>query len=128
MVGNVGWGEMNTWVNFYDDVMGFNQLVSFDDKDISTEYTALMSKVMANSNLYIKFPINEPAKGRKNRRLKNTLTFIREEVFSMWRWQPMISSKPYQLRDRGVEFLRVPDTYYDILLNGLGRSMKIWLT
>jgi len=65
MVGNVGWGEMNTWVDFYADVMGFSQLVSFDDKDISTEYTALMSKVMSSGNGRIKFPINEPAKGKK---------------------------------------------------------------
>ncbi len=69
---NVNWGgEMNKWVNFYGTVMGFEQLISFDDKDISTEYTALMSKVMANGNMRIKFPINEPAKGKKNHKLRN---------------------------------------------------------
>lgn len=65
MVGNVGWGEMNTWAKFYQDVMGFNQLISFDDKDISTKYTALKSKEMVNGNGRVKYPINEPAKGKK---------------------------------------------------------------
>ena len=75
MVGNVGWGEMNTWVEFYAKVMGFNQLVSFDDKDISTEYTALMSKVMSNGNGRIKFPINEPAEGRKKSQIEEYIDF-----------------------------------------------------
>ena len=75
MVGNVGWGEMNTWCQFYAKVMGFAQLVSFDDKDISTEYTALMSKVMSNGNGRIKFPINEPAEGRKKSQIEEYIDF-----------------------------------------------------
>ena len=75
MVGNVGWGEMNKWAKFYEEVMGFKQLISFDDKDISTEYSALMSKVMANSNMRIKFPINEPAPGRKKSQIEEYLDF-----------------------------------------------------
>ena len=67
-VGNVGWNQMNKWVKFYEDVMGFRNILTFDDKDISTEYSALMSKVMSNGNGYVKFPINEPAEGKKNRR------------------------------------------------------------
>ena len=74
-VANVGWGEMNTWVDFYANVMGFRNLVSFDDNDISTEYTALMSKVMANGNERIKFPINEPAKGKKKSQIEEYLDF-----------------------------------------------------
>ena len=75
MVGNVGWNEMNTWVKYYKEVMGFAQLVSFDDKDISTEYTALMSKVMTNGNGRIKFPINEPAEGRKKSQIEEYIDF-----------------------------------------------------
>ena len=78
MVGNVRLGEMNTWCKFYKDVMGFHQLISFDDKDISTEYTALMSKVMSNGNGYIKFPINEPAKGKKKSQIEEYLDFYRD--------------------------------------------------
>lgn len=67
-VGNVGWNQMNKWVKFYEDVMGFRNILTFDDKQISTEYSALMSKVMSNGNGYVKFPINEPAVGKRNRR------------------------------------------------------------
>ena len=81
MVGNVGWGEMNTWAQFYHDVMGFNQLISFDDTDISTEFTALMSKVMASSNLYIKFPLNEPAHGKKKSQIEEYIDFYQGGEF-----------------------------------------------
>jgi len=82
MVGNVELGEMNEVAQFYKDVMGFANLITFDDKDISTQYTALMSKVMTNGNGRIKFPINEPAHGLKNRKLKNTSTFIKDQAVS----------------------------------------------
>ena len=122
MVGNVGWGEMNTWVKFYADVMGFRQLISFDDKDISTEYTALMSKVMANRNLYIKFPINEPAHGKKKSQIEEYIDFYRGAgVQHIAMATDDIITTVTQLRDRGVEFLRVPDTYYDLLLNRVGK-------
>jgi 4-hydroxyphenylpyruvate dioxygenase len=78
IVGNVGWNEMNEWVNFYANVMGFSQLVSFDDKDISTDYTALMSKVMSNGNGRIKFPINEPAEGKKKSQIEEYLDFYED--------------------------------------------------
>jgi len=122
MVGNVGWGEMDTWVKFYAEVMGFNQLVSFDDKDISTEYTALMSKVMANSNLYIKFPINEPAHGKKKSQIEEYIDFYQGGgVQHVAMATDDIIRTVSLLRDRGVEFLRVPDTYYDTLLNRVGK-------
>ena len=78
MVGNVGWNEMNIWVKFYEDVMGFRNILSFDDKDISTEYSALMSKVMSNGNGHIKFPINEPAEGKKKSQIEEYLGFLPE--------------------------------------------------
>jgi 4-hydroxyphenylpyruvate dioxygenase len=90
MVGNVGWGEMNTWVKWYEDVMGFVNFLSFDDKQIHTEYSALMSKVMSNGNGRIKFPINEPAEGKKNHRLRNILIFMRVRACNTLLWQPMI--------------------------------------
>ena len=122
MVGNVGWGEMNTWVKFYAEVMGFRQLISFDDKDISTEYTALMSKVMANSNLYIKFPINEPAHGKKKSQIEEYVEFYRGGgVQHVAMETDNIIRTVSMLRDRGVEFLRVPDTYYDMLPNRVGK-------
>ena len=89
-VGNVGWNQMNKWVKFYEDVMGFKNILSFDDKDISTEYSALMSKVMSNGNGYVKFPINEPAKGRKKARWKSTLNFIMEKAASILQLLPTI--------------------------------------
>ena len=122
MVGNVGWGEMNTWVKFYADVMGFRQLVSFDDKDISTEYTALMSKVMANSNMRIKFPINEPATGKKKSQIEEYIDFYHGSgIQHIAMATGDIIKTVTQLRDRGIEFLRVPDTYYDILLKRVGK-------
>jgi 4-hydroxyphenylpyruvate dioxygenase len=122
MVGNVGWGEMNTWVKFYAEVMGFNQLVSFDDKDISTEYTALMSKVMANSNLYIKFPINEPAHGKKKSQIEEYIDFYHGGgVQHVAMATDNIVKTVTALRDRGVEFLRVPDAYYDTLFSRVGK-------
>ena len=121
MVGNVGWGEMNIWVKFYADVMGFKQLISFDDKDISTEYTALMSKVMANNNMFIKFPINEPAHGKKKSQIEEYIDFYHGGgVQHVAMETDDIIKTVTMLRDRGVEFLRVPDTYYDTLFSRIG--------
>jgi len=122
MVGNVGWGEMNQWAQFYNEVMGFANLISFDDKDISTEYTALMSKVMTNGNGRIKFPINEPAKGLKKSQIEEFIDFYKgpgcqhialatdDIVFAV-----------REMRKRGVEFLHVPGTYYDTVGERVGR-------
>jgi 4-hydroxyphenylpyruvate dioxygenase len=122
MVGNVNWGEMNTWAKFYADVMGFTQLVSFDDKDISTEYTALMSKVMANSNLRIKFPLNEPAAGKKKSQIEEYIQFYGGAgVQHVALATDNIIETVKALRDRGVEFLRVPPVYYDTVLDRVGR-------
>lgn len=121
MVGNVGWNEMNTWARFYSEVMGFTQLVSFDDKDISTEYTALMSKVMANSNLRIKFPLNEPAEGRKKSQIEEYLDFYRSPgVQHAALATDNIIETVTALRNRGVEFLKVPATYYETVLERVG--------
>ena len=84
MVGNVDWGQMNTWVKFYAEVMGFSQIISFDDKDISTEYTALMSKVMSNGNGRIKFPINEPAEGKKRSQIEEYINFYNGAGVQHW--------------------------------------------
>ncbi len=121
MVGNVDWGQMNTWVDFYADVMGFKQIISFDDNDISTEYTALMSKVMSNGNERIKFPINEPAKGKKKSQIEEYIDFYQGGgVQHLAMATDNIMETVSQLRDRGVEFLRVPDTYYETLLSRVG--------
>ncbi|GAB3178984.1 4-hydroxyphenylpyruvate dioxygenase [Telluribacter humicola] len=121
MVGNVGWNEMNKWVKFYADVMGFRQLVSFDDKDISTDYTALMSKVMSNGNGRIKFPINEPAEGKKKSQIEEYLDFHGGPgVQHIAVATNNIIETVTALRDRGVEFLQVPTTYYDDLLDRVG--------
>lgn len=121
MVGNVDWGQMNTWAQFYHDVMGFNQLISFDDTDISTEYTALMSKVMASSNLYIKFPLNEPARGRKKSQIEEYIDFYQGGgVQHVAMATNNILETVAALKSRGVEFLRVPDTYYDALIHRVG--------
>lgn len=121
MVGNVGWNEMNTWVEFYAKVMGFAQLVSFDDKDISTEYTALMSKVMTNGNGRIKFPINEPAEGKKKSQVEEYLDFYNGAgVQHIAVATDDIIKTVKEMRSRGVEFLRVPDTYYDTVLDRVG--------
>ncbi len=121
LVGNVGWGQMNTWAKFYREVMGFANLISFDDKDISTEYSALMSKVMTNGNGRIKFPINEPAEGLKKSQIEEYLDFYEgsgcqhialatnDIVFTV-----------REMRARGVEFLHVPGHYYDTVADRVG--------
>jgi 4-hydroxyphenylpyruvate dioxygenase len=121
MVGNVDWGQMNDWAKFYNEVMGFANLVSFDDKDISTEYSALMSKVMTNGNGRIKFPINEPAHGKKKSQIEEYVDFYEgpgcqhiavatdDIVFTV-----------SEMRKRGVEFLHVPGEYYDTVENRVG--------
>lgn len=120
-VGNVGWNQMNPWVKFYEDVMGFRNILSFDDKDISTEYSALMSKVMSNGNGFVKFPINEPAEGKKKSQVEEFLDFYDGEGCQHVAMATNnIVHTVTQLRDRGVEFLRVPTTYYDDLLDRVG--------
>ncbi len=121
IVGNVGWGEMNKWCDFYAEVMGFTQLVSFDDKDISTDYTALMSKVMSNGTGRIKFPINEPAEGRKKSQIEEYIDFYNGAgVQHIALATDNIIETVGQLRDRGVEFLYVPETYYEDVLDRVG--------
>lgn len=121
MVGNVGWNEMNKWCEFYAKVMGFAQLVSFDDKDISTEYTALMSKVKSNGNGRIKFPINEPAEGRKKSQIEEYIDFYNGAgVQHMALATDNIIETVTALRDRGVEFLTVPSSYYEDVLDRVG--------
>lgn len=121
MVGNVGWDEMNVWAKFYKEVMGFANLITFDDKDISTQFTALMSKVMTNGNGRIKFPINEPAEGVKKSQIEEYIDFYQgpgcqhiavatdDIVFTV-----------SEMRKRGVEFLYVPGTYYDTVGGRVG--------
>jgi len=121
MVGNVDWGQMDVWAKFYNEVMGFANLITFDDKDISTEYTALMSKVMTNGNGRIKFPINEPAKGKKKSQIEEYIDFYNgagcqhiavatdDIVFTV-----------SEMKKRGVEFLYVPGTYYDTVGDRVG--------
>ncbi|MBT8239186.1 MAG: 4-hydroxyphenylpyruvate dioxygenase [Croceitalea sp.] len=122
MVGNVGWNKMNEWVNFYENVMGFTQILSFDDKDISTDYTALMSKVMSNGNGRIKFPINEPAEGKKKSQVEEYLDFYEGEgVQHIAVATDNVIETVRQLKSRGVEFLKVPDTYYDAVLDRVGK-------
>lgn len=122
MVGNVGWNRMNYWVEFYQNVMGFTQILSFDDKDISTEYTALMSKVMSNGNGRIKFPINEPADGKKKSQVEEYLDFYEGEgIQHVAVATDDIVKTVTQLHDRGIEFLRVPTTYYDTLEERVGK-------
>lgn len=120
-VGNVELGMMNEWVKFYEEVMGFKLLLTFDDKDISTEYSALMSKVVSNGNGYIKFPINEPAEGKKKSQIEEYIEFYKgagcqhiavatdDIIFTV-----------SELRARGIEFLYVPDTYYDDVMDRVG--------
>ena len=121
MVGNVGWNKMNHWVKFYEDVLGFKNILSFDDKDISTDYTALMSKVMSNGNGRIKFPINEPAEGKKKSQVEEYLDFYEDEgVQHIAVATDDIIKTVRDLRSRGVEFLRVPATYYDAVTDRVG--------
>ncbi len=120
-VGNVGWNQMNPWVSFYQNVMGFRNILSFDDNDISTEYSALMSKVMSNGNGYVKFPINEPAEGKKKSQVEEYLDFYAGEgVQHVAMATNHIVETVMELRSRGVEFLQVPTTYYDDLLDRVG--------
>ena len=120
-VGNVELGAMNTWVSFYQEVMGFRNLISFDDKDISTEYSSLMSKVVASGNDRIKFPINEPAQGRKKSQIDEYLDFYRGPgVQHLAIATDNIIETVTALRDRGVDFLQVPKAYYDSVLDRVG--------
>ena len=121
-VGNVELGKMNFWVGFYERVMGFKNLISFDDSDISTEYSSLMSKVMANGNERIKFPINEPAHGKKKSQIDEYLEFYRGPgVQHLALATDDIITTVTALRDRGVEFLRTPSTYYQELQGRVGK-------
>jgi 4-hydroxyphenylpyruvate dioxygenase len=122
IVGNVQLGKMNYWVNFYHQVMGFRQLLHFDDKDISTEYSALMSKVMQNGNGRVKFPINEPAEGRKKSQIEEYLDYyLTPGVQHIAMATGDILTTVEELKSRGIEFLRVPDTYYDMLPDRVGK-------
>jgi 4-hydroxyphenylpyruvate dioxygenase len=121
-VGNVELGKMNYWVEFYERVMGFKNLITFDDEDISTEYSALMSKVMANGNERIKFPINEPAQGKKKSQIDEYLDFYRGPgVQHLALATDDIIRTVTTLRDRGVEFLKTPTSYYQQLQKRVGK-------
>tara|TARA_B100000780_G_scaffold277837_1_gene249556 strand:+ start:685 stop:1845 length:1161 start_codon:yes stop_codon:yes gene_type:complete len=127
MVGNVGWGEMDTWVKWYEEVMGFVNFLSFDDKQIHTEYSALMSKVMSNGNGRIKFPLNEPAKGKKKSQIEEYLDFYETPgVQHIAIATDDIIKTVRKLRLRGVEFLSAPPKeYYSAIPTRLGEHMKI---
>jgi 4-hydroxyphenylpyruvate dioxygenase len=121
IVGNVGWNAMNEWVDFYSRVMGFSLYQHFDDNDISTEYSALMSKVMANGNGYVKFPINEPAKGRRKSQIEEYLEFYQGPgVQHMALATKDIVSTVAQMQEQGVSFLNIPHTYYADLQDRIG--------
>ncbi|PJA06687.1 MAG: 4-hydroxyphenylpyruvate dioxygenase [Flavobacteriales bacterium CG_4_10_14_0_2_um_filter_35_18] len=121
MVGNVGWEEMNVWAKFYRDTMGFANLITFDDKDISTQFTALMSKVMTNGNGRVKFPINEPAEGLKKSQIEEYLDFyLGPGCQHIAVATNNIIETVKALTQRGVEFLYVPGTYYDTVLDRVG--------
>ncbi len=120
-VGNVGWNQMDHWVKFYQEVMGFRNILSFDDSDISTEYSALMSKVMSNGNGFVKFPINEPAEGKKKSQIEEYLEFYDGEGCQHVALATEdIVQTVIELKNRGVEFLQVPTSYYDELLERVG--------
>jgi 4-hydroxyphenylpyruvate dioxygenase len=120
-VGNVGWNQMNKWVKFYEDVMGFRNILSFDDNDISTEYSALMSKVMSNGNGYVKFPINEPAEGKRKSQVEEYLDFYNGEGCQHIAIATHnIIETVTQLKERGVEFLKIPASYYATVLDRVG--------
>jgi len=120
-VGNVGWNQMNKWVDFYEQVMGFRNILTFDDKDISTEYSALMSKVMSNGNGFVKFPINEPAEGKKKSQVEEYLDFYNGEGCQHVALATNdIVQTVTELQNRGIEFLKVPGSYYDELLDRVG--------
>ncbi len=120
-VGNVGWNQMNPWVKFYEDVMGFRNILTFDDKDISTEYSALMSKVMSNGNGFVKFPINEPAEGKKKSQVEEYLDFYNGEGVQHVALATNNIVETVTDSSRGVEFLQVPKSYYDDLLERVGK-------
>ena len=121
MVGNVGWDEMNKWAEYYAKVMGFANLITFDDKDISTQYTALMSKVMTNGNGRVKFPINEPAEGAKRSQIEEYLDFYGGAgVQHIAVATDDILETVREMTKRGVEFLYVPGNYYDTVLDRCG--------
>ena len=122
IVGNVGWHAMNDWVDFYHNVMGFSLYQHFDDRDISTEYSALMSKVMANGNGYVKFPINEPAEGRRKSQIEEYLDFyggpgVQHIALATGNILETVS----QMKQQGVDFLTVPHTYYTELQSRIGK-------
>ena len=122
MVGNVGWGQMNTWVKFYEEVMGFRLFMHFDDKDISTEYSALMSKVMSNGNERIKFPINEPAKGKRKSQIEEYIEFYQGAgVQHIAMATDNIIETVTKLRNQGIDFLYVPTSYYNDLEDRVGK-------
>lgn len=127
MVGNVGWGEMNQWVKWYEEVMGFVNFLSFDDKQITTEYSALMSKVMSNGNGRIKFPINEPAEGKKKSQIEEYLDFYESPgVQHIAIATDDIIKTVMELRARGVEFLSPPPhAYYEDIPKRLGKHMSM---
>jgi 4-hydroxyphenylpyruvate dioxygenase len=121
-VGNVGWGEMDTWGDFYGRVFGFSQLISFDDKDISTEFTALRSKVMTDARHRVKFPINEPAQGKKKSQIEEYLDFYHGSgVQHLAIRTDDIQKTVTALKTNGVEFLDTPDSYYDMLEDRVGK-------
>ena len=120
-VGNVGWNQMNPWVKFYEDVMGFRNILSFDDNDISTEYSALMSKVMSNGNGFVKFPINEPAEAKRKSQVEEYLDFYNGEgVQHVAIATKNIVETVTELKKRGVEFLKIPASYYETVLDRVG--------
>ena len=120
-VGNVGWNQMLPWVKFYESVMGFRNILSFDDSDISTEYSALMSKVMSNGNGFVKFPINEPAEGKKKSQVEEYLEFYNGEgIQHVAMATDNIVETVTILQERGVEFLKVPSSYYEELYQRVG--------
>ena len=121
-VGNVGWNQMDPWVKFYEDVMGFRNILTFDDNDISTEYSALMSKVMSNGNGFVKFPINEPAEGKKKSQVEEYLDFYNGEgVQHVAIATGDIVKTVTELQNRGIEFLTIPASYYDDVLDRVGK-------
>ena len=120
-VGNVGWNQMNKWVDFYEKTMGFRNILSFDDKDISTEYSALMSKVMSNGNGFVKFPINEPAEGKKKSQVEEYLEFYDGEGCQHVAIATNnIIETVSELQRRGIEFLKIPASYYATVLDRVG--------
>jgi 4-hydroxyphenylpyruvate dioxygenase len=122
MVGNVGWNEMDRWVNYYGDIMGFSLYQHFDDNDISTEYSALMSKVMANGNGRVKFPLNEPAEGRRKSQIEEYLEYYHGPgIQHLALATNDIIATVTQLQDQGIEFLKVPHAYYTELQTRMGK-------